>query len=131
MRRTLVILTLLAFQLFTTGCPVFIAGAGVGAGAYTYVKGELKRVYNVPMDKALQASTASLNSLKITTDKEESDGIQNIIHAKRTDGTPVTLKLAMLSPNVTEISVRTGAFGYWDRDVSELIHATIAKRIET
>ncbi|MFC1856580.1 DUF3568 family protein [Thermodesulfobacteriota bacterium] len=130
MRRTLIILILLACQLFTTGCPVFIAGAGIGAGVYTYVKGELKRAYNVPMDQALQASTTSLDSLKITTDKEESDGIQNIIHAKRTDGTPVILKLTMLSPTVTEISVRTGAFGYWDRDVSELIHATIAQRLQ-
>ena len=130
MRRTLIILILLGCQLFTTGCPLFVAGVGVGAGAYTYVKGELKRVYHAPMDRALQASTASLNSLKITTDKEESDGIQNIIHAKRTDGTPVTLKLVMLSPTMTEISVRTGYFGYWDRDVSELIHATIAKRLQ-
>jgi hypothetical protein len=115
--------------MFITGCPVILAGAGAGAGVYTYGQGELKRVYQAAFDKAESASTDTLKSLKINIEEKTSDGIKTTMHGRRTDGTPVTVKLEMITPDITEISVRTGVLGLWDKQVSELIHASIAQRL--
>lgn len=116
--------------LLTTGCAVIIAGAGAGAGVYTYVKGELKRTYPVRVGPALEASLAALDQLRIQVDKKTSDGITDTIDARRSDGTPVVVRVAAVTPAFTEISVRTGVLGVWEKEVSELIHATIAQRLQ-
>ena len=109
------------------GCAALVAGAG--AGVYTYVSGELKRTYNAPFDKAVSDSLAALQELKITYLDKRSSGITTTIDAEKSDATPVTVIITMLRTNVTEVSVRTGVVGYWDKKVSELIHAHIAKRL--
>ena len=109
------------------GCAALVAGAG--AGVYTYVSGELKRTYNAPFDKAVSDSLAALQELKITFLDKRSSGITTTIDAEKSDGTPVTVIITIRGPNVTEVSVRTGVVGYWDKKVSELIHAHIAKRL--
>jgi len=129
MLRNMLIVVLILSPLFTTGCPVILAGVGAGAGVYTYGQGELKRVYQASFDKAVSASTDTLNSLKINIEEETSDGIKTTINGRRTDGTPVTVKLEMVTPDITEITVRTGVLGLWDKQVSELIHASIAQRL--
>ncbi|MBI9082425.1 MAG: DUF3568 family protein [Desulfobacterales bacterium] len=116
--------------LFTNGCAVIIAGVGAGAGVYTYVRGELKRTYPVTVAPALKASLAALDDLKIQIDRKQSDGIVDTIEAKRSDGTPVVIRVAAVTPTFTEVSVRTGVLGVWDKEVSELIHATIAQRLQ-
>ncbi|MFO7972243.1 MAG: DUF3568 family protein [Desulfobacterales bacterium] len=50
--------------------------------------------------------------------------------AKQTDGTPVTIKTATRAPGTTEVSIRSGILGVWDKKVSELIHASIAQRLQ-
>ncbi len=129
MLRNMLIVVLILSPLFTTGCPAILVGAGASAGVYTYAQGELKRVYQAPFDKAVSASTDTLKSLKINIEEETSDGIKTTINGRRTDGTPVTVKLEMLTPDITEITVRTGVLGLWDKQVSELIHASIAQRL--
>ena len=119
---------LLILGLITcTGCAALVAGAG--AGVYTYVSGELKRTYNAPFDKAVSDSLAALKELKITYLDKRSSGITKTIDAEKSDATPVTVIITMLRTNVTEVSVRTGVVGYWDKKVSELIHVHIAKRL--
>lgn len=121
---------LLILSLITcTGCAALVAGAGAGAGVYTYVSGELKRTYNAPFDKAVSDSLAALQELKITFLDKRSTGITTTIDAEKSNGTPVTVIITILQTNVTEVSVRTGVVGYWDKKVSELIHAHIAKRL--
>lgn len=129
MVRKLMFLVLIMLQALTCGCPVVLMGAGAGVGAYTYVRGELDRTYSTDFQTALQAATETLKHLKIQISQKESDGIQTRLSAKRPDGTPVLVKVTMKAPQVTAVSVRTGAVGYWDRDVSELIHATIAQKL--
>ena len=79
---------------------------------------------------ALEASLAALEDLKIQIDRKQSDGIVDTIEATRSDGTPVFVRVAAVTPTFTEVSVRTGVFGVWDKKVSELIHATIAQRLK-
>jgi len=115
--------------LVCAGCAAMVAGAGAGAGVYSYVSGELKRTYNVPFDKAVAGSLAALQDLKIAVRHKTSSGITTTIDAEKSDKTPVTVSIAILGTNLTEVAVRTGVVGFWDKKVSELIHAHIAKRL--
>lgn len=131
MIQKLLILPLLLFCcVLMSGCAVVVTGAAAGAGVYTYMNGQLQRSYQAPFDKTNRACTATLKSLKIAIIEETSDGINTTLKAKRTDGTPVTIKTAMIEPQITEVSVRSGALGIWNKRVSELIHATIAQRLQ-
>ena len=112
-----------------SGCAALVVGAGAGAGVYTYVSGELKRTYNAPFEKAVSDSLDALQSLKITVINKESGGITTTINAEKSDKSPVTVNITLLGPNITEVSVRTGVVGLWDKKVSELVHAHIAKRL--
>ena len=130
MTRNLLLSVILSCYLITVGCAAVITGAVVGAGAYTYMNGQLSRLYQAPFDTTNQACTASLKKLKMTITEEASDGINTTIKAKRTDGTSVTVITEMVEPNITKVSVRSGMVGIWDKNVSELIHASIAQRLQ-
>ena len=116
--------------LSIAGCAPLVVGAGAGAGVYTYMEGELTRAYQASFDKTNRASIAILKKLKISLIKETCDGINTTISGKRADGTPVTIKTKMLAPKITEVSVRSGYLGVWDKQISELIHASIAQRLQ-
>lgn len=129
MKRNLFILLALACYILT-GCALVFTGAATGAGVYSYMDGQLIRSYQVPFDKTNRACTATLEDLKIAITEETSDGIHATIKAKRTDGTPVTVQTVMIEPKITEVSVRSGVVGIWDKKISELIHASIAQRLQ-
>jgi hypothetical protein len=130
MTRNLLLSAILSCYLITVGCAVLVTGAAAGAGAYTYMNGQLSRLYQAPYDTTNQACTATLKKLKIAITEETSDGINATIKAKRADGTPVTIKTEMVEPRITKVSVRSGMVGIWDKNVSELIHASIAQRLQ-
>jgi len=130
MIRKVLILLLLSSYFITSGCAVFLAGAGAGAGWYTYVNGELKTSYQATFDETNRACTAVLKSLEMVITEKTSGGIKTKIKAKQTDGTPVTIKTVIITPGITEVSVRSGIIGVWDKKVSELIHASIAQRLQ-
>ncbi|MBL7180737.1 MAG: DUF3568 family protein [Pseudomonadota bacterium] len=129
MKRNLLILLALSCCV-VSGCAAVFTGAAAVAGVYTYFNGQLTRSYQAPFDKTNLACTAALESLKIAITEEASDGINTTIKAKRTDGTPLTVKTVMIEPRITEVSVRSGVVGIWDKKVSELIHASIAQRLQ-
>jgi hypothetical protein len=57
------VLPALLITWLLTGCVAVIVGAGVGAGTYTYVSGELKRSYQAKFDQTLQVCIDILNDL--------------------------------------------------------------------
>jgi len=111
------------------GCALFVVGTGVSASVYSYMNGELKRSYPEPFDKTVQASTETVKNLNMTITKESSEENRTIILAKRPGGIPITLKIEQITPEVTEVSIRSGVIGLWNIKVSELIHANIAQRL--
>ncbi len=129
MFRKLFTLILVASTITTVSCAGFVVGAGVGAGTYTYIKGELKRSYQAPFDTTITASTAALASCNIVLLENNATGLQTKLVGERSDGTPVTVTVEMSDPNVTAVSIRSGVVGYWDRSGSEQIHATIAQKL--
>jgi len=116
--------------MFISSCGFIVTGAATGAGVYTYMEGSLLRTYQASFDQTNQACMETLKSLKMVIIEEKSDGLHTTIKAKRTDGTPVAVKTAMIEPRITKVSIRSGVLGIWDKKVSELIHASIAQRLQ-
>jgi hypothetical protein len=105
-------------------------GTGVGVGTYTYVKGELKRSYQARFDETLQVCTDILTDLDQSITSKTTDGEQTTIRSKRKDGTEQAVKVSIIDAEWTEVSVRTGAFGFWKRDISEQYHTFLAERLK-
>ncbi len=120
---------LLACQLLA-GCAFFVAGAVVGAGAYTYVNGELKRTYQATYDHAVQASERALAEMNISIKSIEKQGLTTVIEGNF-NGKPVLVNIARVDLNITEIGVRSGYVGVWDKGFSTEIHEKIAQRLHT
>jgi hypothetical protein len=130
MRRELFVLILIVGML-AAGCAAVVAGAGAGAGVYSYMSGELTTSYQAGFDRTYQAALDSLDDLKMTViEKPTGDAINSVIKAERSDGTPVSVRLKMAAPNLTEVGVRSGVVGVWDKQVSKLVHVNIAKRLQ-
>jgi len=129
MARTAAAITLLVALLFTAGCAAIVVGAGAGAGVYTWIKGELIRSYAKDFTHTENAAIQSLDYLKITIDEKNQTGSETTIKARKSDGSPVTVIIRTVRYNMTEVAVRCGYVGYWDRKNAELIHATILNTI--
>jgi uncharacterized protein YceK len=111
------------------GCAALVAASGAGAGAYTYVNGELARAYPVSYSQTMKACTQILQDLDMPIREQTSDGVQTTIATERKDGTPMTLKIKIIGLDVTEVSVRTGVVGYWNRDLSQQFQEFISQRL--
>ena len=112
-----------------TGCAAVIIGAGVGAGTYTYIQGELKRSYQAKFDKTLQICIDILDDLNQPIIDKTTDGETTTIRSKRKDGTEQTIRVSIISIDWTEVSVRTGVVGFWKKEISKQFHEFIAERI--
>jgi hypothetical protein len=104
------------------------AAAAVGVGTYAYIKGDLKRTYDVNIDTAWAAVVKSVDDLKLTTESKTHDAFNGIIKGKMADGKGFEIKLKRLAENSTEIGVRLGTFG--DRTKSEAIHDKILSNLK-
>jgi hypothetical protein len=112
------------------GCAAVIAGAGVGAGTYTYIEGDLKRSYPVKFNEALDVCISILDDLNQPIVEQTTDGEKTTLKTQRKDGSPQTITVAIESIEWTQVSVRTGIVGYWQKDVSQQFHDFIAERLK-
>ena len=127
-KRIRAALLLLSIWLLA-GCVAVIIGAGVSAGTYTYIKGELKRSYQTQFNKTLQVCIDILDDLNQPIIDKTTDGEKTTIRSKRKDGTEQTIHVSIISIDWTEVSVRTGVLGYWKKEISTQFHEFIAERI--
>jgi hypothetical protein len=128
-KRILAVFLLFSIWLLS-GCAAVIIGAGVGAGTYTYIKGDLQRSYQVKFDKALDVCISILEDLDQPIIEKTTDGEKTTITTKRKDGSHQTIKVAIESIEWTQVSIRTGVVGYWKKDVSQQFHEFIAERLK-
>ncbi len=103
------------------------AAAAVGAGTYYYVKGDLKRNYEAPLDKTWEATLKSVEELKLTVESQKHDGFGGVIKGKMADEKAFEINLKRLGENSTEVGVRIGTFG--DQAKSEAIHDKILSKL--
>jgi hypothetical protein len=118
-----------ACWMLISGCAALVIGAGAGTGAYTYANGELVRSYPATYTRTMEVCTQVLNDLNMPIREQTSDGVRTTIATERKDGTAMTLKITIVGLDVTELSVRTGVVGYWNRDLSQQFHDFISRRL--
>jgi outer membrane protein OmpA-like peptidoglycan-associated protein len=108
------------------GCALAVIGIGaVGAGAFAYFNGKLTKTYESEYHDTVRASSATLEELKIPISETLADELKTEIKAKRPDDTPVAIEVVRIDREHTQVSVRTGSLGVWDKRVSEQIHSYI------
>ena len=103
------------------------AAAAAGAGTYAYIKGDLKRNYEAPIDKAREATVKAVEELKLTIESKQHDAFSGIIKGKMADGKSFAINLKRLGETSTEIGIRIDTFG--DRQKSEAIHDKILSKL--
>jgi len=103
------------------------AAAAAGAGTYAYVKGDLKRNYEAPIDKAWTATLKAVEELKLKIESKQHDAFTGIVKGKMADDTGFAINLKRLAETSTEIGVRIGTFG--DKQKSEAIHSKILSKL--
>lgn len=130
MRRFFLAIIMLSLIGATSACgPAVVVGASAGVGAYSYIKGELVRSYPASYHKAVATCESVAKELKITIDSKTDDGIMTTLKGHRAKDTPVTIKVKMLDPDISQVGVRVGAVGLWDRDISQVVHSHIDRLI--
>lgn len=130
MLKNLFVWIVVSSAFLTSGCIALVVGAGAGAGAFAYVDGELSRTYEAKYEKTYQTCKSILKDLKQPILEETTDGIQTTIQSRRSDETPMTIKVRIIDPDWTEVSVRTGFLGVWKKEISEQFHEFVAERLK-
>ena len=124
-------LTIVVMHFFLlTGCIALVVGAGAGAGTFAYVDGQLSRTYQANYQTTYEICKSILGDMKLPILEEETDGLQTTITSQRVDETPMIVKVRIIEPEWTEVSVRTGYVGVWKKEISEQFHGFIADRIK-
>lgn len=113
------------------GCAVAVIGIGAaGAGAFAYLNGKLTKTYESEYHETIHASSHTLRVLKIPVAEIISDELTTEIKAKRANDTPVAIEIVRIDQQRTQVSVRTGSLGVWDKGASEQIHAYIDEALK-
>ena len=111
-------LLFLMLLLILPACPAVILGSAAGA-AGVYYFGELKATRNATLPQAYAASEQALAELGIAIVRREKDGLSAILEGKGAEEKTLVIKLKKIFDDVTEIRIRTGAFG--DEDQSRIV----------
>ena len=105
-------------------------GAGVGAGAFSYIAGNLSRVYEADYQNSVQASLNVVEQLNFKRKEESTEELKTIIEGYIYHDTPVTIQVVYVDAASTQISVRTGYVGVDNLEISEQVHADIAEEFK-
>ena len=119
----ILILILILIYLTVSGCTAFVGGV-----FYNY--GEMNRIYNSRFDQTVKACQDTLAFFDMAVTENNTTGIITEIHANWQDGTPIILKIKMKTEKITGVSIRSGYIGFKDKSASELIHISLAERLD-
>ncbi|MBW2431520.1 MAG: DUF3568 family protein [Deltaproteobacteria bacterium] len=99
------------------------------AGCASLPGGSIK-TYPSDYQTTVQASSDTLEELKIPVVETIADGLKTTLKAQRADGTPVVVEVVRISRDSTKVSVRTGSMGFGDRRVATQINDFIHERLD-
>jgi hypothetical protein len=130
-KKKLMPVVLLCYLLIgLNACGYILVGAltaGAGAGTYFFVKGNLKRDYEAPVERMWEATLQAVEELRLATESKRHDAFGGEIKGVMANGESFQIELKRLSNNWTELGIRIGIFG--DRTRSEAIHDKILSKL--
>ncbi len=88
------------------------------------------KTYPSEYQTTVQASSDTLEELKIPVTETIADGLKTTLKAQRPNGTPVVVEVVRISRNSTKVSVRTGSVGFGDKRVADQINEIIHERLD-
>lgn len=115
--------------LLSSGCATMQSGGARSSGAVTELNGRLTRTYAAGFPETRRASMMALGQLGIPTVRELSDDLSVSVKAVLPDGIPVTVEAVNIGADLTEVSVRAGTAGAWNRKVAESLQTSIAEML--
>ena len=118
------LLILFLIPLAMSGCGAFIV-AGAGAGAYSYISGNVIRTYSADYKETVRACRVVLNQLQVEILEESGDALKTKVRSSRYDGAEITIGVERVGNNLTQVGIRTGFIGIDKTDDSELLHQYI------
>jgi outer membrane protein OmpA-like peptidoglycan-associated protein len=101
----------------------------VMVGCAAMPSGSIK-TYSSEYYATVQASSETLEVLKIPVTETIADGLKTTLKAQRADGTPVVVEVVRISRNSTKVSVRTGAVGFGYKRVADQINEMIFEQLD-
>ena len=112
-RHTLAMAGLAAVLLLSSGCALFLVGAGaaIGAGTIAYAQGKLQAADNVTFDRAWSATTLAMVELKLKVINSSRDELSGRVLARDAMDQRITVSLRKQTDQVTEFQIRVGTIG--------------------
>ena len=115
----------------TSGCLLFVAGAGAGVGAVAYYDNELVTSREVTLERAWDAANAVMVEMEytITPSESQKDATGGIVQGRNASNQIVRIKVTRLTEKTTEIRIRVGAFATTaDQRAENLLLEKLCKR---
>ncbi len=128
--KSLLIIIAIGWAMLLTGCAgAFLVGAGVSAGAFSYITGKLTRQYETDYQRSITASLNVIKQHNFKRKEEFADDQKTIIEGYIYFDTPVTIEVVYVEDERTQIGVRTGYVGVDNLEISEQVHADILEEL--
>lgn len=126
MNKTIRLAVLLSTVLFLYGCAIawIGVGAGLGVGAFRYIKGAVEKDYALDYGTAWEVTNTALANRDISVSNSMDEGVTGKIEGTRKDGKNVIIRLKFRQNKVTTINIRVGFWGSY-RD-AESLHEEIS-----
>ena len=118
---------LLALSIQMCGCAGILVGAAGGAGAVTWLKGELKEDIGKSLNDVYEATVEALMELELPTVEQKKDAMTAKIVSSLADGKDIKIHIKSLTDTSSKISIRIGTLG--DKPMSRKILSTIHKHL--
>ena len=125
-KQIALIILLVGTAASLSGCVVAAVGAGV-VGTVAYVTGDLEAVEARKLDVVYDATLEAMKALDLHVTKQTRDSLSAVIVARDAQDKKITIKLNAAASEVTELSIRVGAFG--NEEKSRLIYKEIRRNL--
>src|SRR3990167_5110932 len=103
-------IVLLGAVITSSGCALLF-GAAAGAGGFAYVKGDLQKNFDYPLDRLHKACTRALRDLKAIVSSDETDKHSSKIKFTLEGDKTGEINIKALTEKASKLSIRIGIFG--------------------